>query len=201
MSDGVTAYPLSWPTGWKRTKHRQRSRFGKSYGNKPSVAAAAGFVEDQIDMLGAGLVAISTNVQTTLSGRPRSGQGEPGDPGVAVYFNLSGENRVLACDRWDKVGCNLWAIGKHIEALRGMDRWGVGSVEQAFTGYAALPADANSDWRTALGFKSDSFPTWPEVEGKFRALAFAKHPDRGGSDLEMARINTARDLARKELGG
>ena len=49
---------------------------------------------------------------------------------------------VLACDRWDRPEHNLRAIAKHVEAIRGQERWGVGSVAQAFRGYQALPSRA-----------------------------------------------------------
>jgi len=52
----------------------------------------------------------------------------------------------LACDRWDKVQDNIYAIAMTIEPLRGIERWGSGSmVEQAFTGFFALPAP-KSPW-------------------------------------------------------
>ncbi|OYE02620.1 hypothetical protein [Nostoc sp. 'Peltigera membranacea cyanobiont' 232] len=44
---------------------------------------------------------------------------------------------------------NLRAIGLHIAAMRGMERWG---VEQAFAGYQALPPQASErKWWEILG--------------------------------------------------
>jgi hypothetical protein len=60
------------------------------------------------------------------------------DPGIAVYFTLGKKRVVLACDKWAAPQENIYAIAKHVEALRGQDRWGVGSIEQAFAGYMAL---------------------------------------------------------------
>lgn len=46
----------------------------------------------------------------------------------------------FACEKWQDVYGNIYAIGKTIEALRGIERWGTGDmVEQAFTGFVALP--------------------------------------------------------------
>ena len=199
MSD-PTAYPLAWPIGWKRAPYRIRSRFGRSYTQKPSVADGVEFVERELDRLGAELICISTNLQPTLSGRPRANQATPSDPGVAVYFDLDGHQRVLACDAWDRIGCNLTAIGKHIEALRGMERWGVGNLEQAFTGYTGLPEHASElHWRTVLGFEDGEQVDESAVQRRYRASAIMKHPDRGGTHDDMARLNRARDQALREL--
>lgn len=74
-------------------------------------------------------------------GFPYPKQALPADKGVAIYFTLNSRQMCFACDRWDKVQDNIYAIAMTIEALRGIERWGSGSmVEQAFTGFVALPA-------------------------------------------------------------
>ena len=42
-------------------------------------------------------------------------------------------------------------------------------------------------------------PTPKEVDAAFKALARQKHPDVGGTELEMAHLNRARDYALLEL--
>src|SRR5262249_31741204 len=71
---------------------------------------------------------------------PYSGARKSYDVGAAVYFSLNKKPYCLPCDRWNRLPDNLAAIAAHLEAMRGMDRWGVGSIEQAFAGYKALPA-------------------------------------------------------------
>ena len=63
-------------------------------------------------------------------------------------------------------------------------------VEQAFTGFLALP-QPEQPWQV-LGLQ-DSHPTPDQVEDAYRRLAMQHHPDRGGTEAEMARINAARD--------
>ncbi|WP_197535667.1 J domain-containing protein [Sphingobium sp. SYK-6] len=140
-------------------------------------------------MLRAGYVTLSTNLETRLDGNPRSGQPEPQDPGAAVYFRLQGKDTVLACDKWDRVADNIAAIAKHIEALRGMDRWGVGTAAQAFAGYQALPAP--EQWWQVLGVPVSA--TREQINAAYRSLAMKAHPDQGGSDAAMARLNAARE--------
>jgi hypothetical protein len=146
-------------------------------------------------------VVISSNLQVTNAGRPYTKQAKVlEDPGVAVYFRLNQTALVLACDRWLSVAENMAAIAGHIEAIRAQDRYGVGSVEQAFAGYKALPADTARDWRHVFGFKAGTEPSMDEVDRAFKALARGQHPDSGGSHEMMAFLNRARDFARTEIG-
>jgi hypothetical protein len=64
------------------------------------------------------------------AGRPYVGQ-RISDSGAAVYFTRKGRDQCIACDKWDSVRDNLHAIGKTIEALRGIDRWGTGEMVDA----------------------------------------------------------------------
>lgn len=178
-----TAYPLSWPTGWPRASTRKASRFP----DRISVAQATDGLSEELRLLGVPDWdwILSTNLELRLDGLPRSNQRAPADPGVAVYFNLRDrktgkrEPRVLACDCWNRVEHNIRAITKHIEALRGMDRWGVGSVEQAFSGYKALPAPGESTarpWWTVLN--CDQAASEDVVRARYRAAVLETHPDR-----------------------
>jgi len=161
------------------------------------VAAARKRLEGELDRLNASEVVLSTNIALRLDGLPRSGQGEPSDPGVAVYFRLLGKPRTLACDRWDRVADNMAAIAGHVAAIRAVDRYGVGTLEQAFAGYAALPA-STEEWWLVLGVEPNA--TIEEVEEAFRDLAKRHHPDAGGAPGEMARLTAAREAARRALG-
>lgn len=94
------AYPLSWPLAWQRTPVSKvsRSQFGER-----SIAAAVDEVFRQLGLLGAREIVISSNLTLRADGTPRSGQVQPSDKGVAVYFKLNKADRVLACDRWNRV--------------------------------------------------------------------------------------------------
>lgn len=184
----VTANPLAWPQGWKRTRNPGRWR-----GGDHSTSRGAKALLLELDRLGAENVVVSTNLALRMDGLPRSNQ-RVDDEGVAVYFTLLDQPRVLACDRWDRVGCNLWAIAKHIESLRGQHRWGVGSIEQAFMGYAALPeASLVPDCWSLLGVSPGA--SEGEVRTAYRQLAKACHPDVGGDHRRLVELNRARDEA------
>lgn len=217
MTD-ATRCPLSWPSGWKRTVNTQRkvSRFSaSSYGTYASggsyrrsreltVADARKRLDVELERLGARDVILSTNVELTTYGEPRSGGRPPDDPGVAVYFKLHGKDRVLACDTWTTVAGNIAGIAAHIECIRGIDRYGVGTLDQAFAGYDALPppgANNRPPWRKVFGFGPEEDISTETIQSAYRELAKLLHPDlQGGSHEAMAMLNEARDAALREIG-
>ena len=178
-------WPLSWPQNWKRTPRHQRKAARFSRGDRKyssdgasswvrqrqlSVADAIGRLLAELTRLGVrdGDVLISTNIKVRLDGLPYSNQTEPEDCGVAVYFRLNKADRVLACDTWTRVADNLAAVAAHIVAIRAIDRYGVGTLDQAFAGYVGLPA-RGATWRTTLGFRPDESVTLDQVQKAFKA--------------------------------
>jgi DnaJ-domain-containing protein 1 len=76
-------------------------------------------------------------------------------------------------------------------------------LEQAFSGFAALPPAGPKPWREVLGVHGVSGEMAREVaRTRYRELAAEAHPDRaGGSHERMAEINAAYEAAKLELGG
>lgn len=200
-----SSYPLSWPLQWPRTRSPSRARFyarenGHAYRFKKQVTVADGRdrMLAELERLGATQVVISTDVPTRNDGLPYSNAAEPKDHGVAVYFRLKGEPRVLACDRWDRVADNLVALAKHVEAVRGQARWGVGSLEQAFAGYRALPAaGAKKPWWVVLGVPEDA--SLAQAQARRDELLMRHHPDRGGGADVAAEVLAAFSEAREAI--
>ena len=189
----IQAYPLQWPLGWARTKIPKRSPY------KLPLERALQELTTELRLFRAKEFVVSSNVEPRLAGLPR-GPAAATDCGVAVYWeDQQGRPRVMACDAWDSVRGNVRAVAVTINALRQIERSGASQLlERAFTGFAALPADAGaSSWREVLQVK-DGPVTRAEVESHFRAVAKAAHLD--GADKErLIEINRARDDALREL--
>lgn len=181
------AYPLHWPAGRPQSKWRESARF------KTTLGKAIQNLIREVDLLGGVNLILSSNLPLRKDGLPFSRPGYIGNPGVAAYFMLKKKPMCFACDRWDDVQDNMQAVAKTIEALRGIERWGSGGmVEQAFTGFVALPAP--TAWWQTLGLYGPN-ASKPEIEQAHRRLSMQHHPDRdGGSHDKMADINRARDL-------
>lgn len=191
--DADLRYPLHYPAGWQRSRYREKSNFNPK--GTRTFAEARDELLRQLSLLGATNVILSTNVELRRDGLPYSGRKQPDDPGVAVYFKLNKSDRVLACDRWDKVMDNIWAISKHIDSMRGQLRWGVGSLEQAFNGYQALPEKIERQWWQVLGVYPNA--STQDIKNAYRKLAKEVHPDSGGSHERMAELNWAMQEAEK----
>lgn len=197
--DSIKRFPLEWPVGWVRTLPAKRidAPF-RRYGKRLNGMDATQRLEMELERLGAKGAVLSTNVSLRLDGRPRSDE-QPRDPGVAVYFSFKGKATVLAADRYLTVADNIAAIAGHIEALRRIERYGVGTIEQALAGYRSLPADTAANWRAVFGFAADKTPTIDQLDAAYKESARTHHPDRGGTDEGMAHVNRARDYALQEL--
>lgn len=199
------AFPLQWPASRPRTKSLVRAAFnkkvtkpGKTYTTNEAltVADAIGRLQREVDLLGARQYVLSTNLELRLDGLPRSSQAEPSDRGVALYFHLGGKPHCLPCDRYDRVADNIAAIAKHIEATRAIERYGVATMSEMFTGFVSLPSYSGNHWSDVLGVSRSA--TTAEINAAYRDKAKAAHSDAGGSDAAMSRLNVARDQALKE---
>ena len=193
----VEAYPLSWPAGRNRTEdfRREAAKFDVGF------ARARDNLVDEIKRLtgttrwGDAKIVISTNLALRRDGLPLANQRQPDDVGVAVYFTYKQHQRCFACDRWMKIEHNMQAIAKTIEALRGIARWGTGDMlDAAFTGFSALPPPTGSvatdePWHQVLNVPAHA--ATEDVRMAYRRAALGAHPDKGGSNDAMARVNGA----------
>jgi hypothetical protein len=133
-------FPLDWPIGVARHRRPFRSKF-----DERTVKSACDELVAELRLFGATRVVISTNIDVTSTGLPRSSAGEPKDRGVAVYFMRKGASGreaafCIALDQYDRVACNVHAIAAVIESYRRIDRHGGGHLlEQATAGFLALP--------------------------------------------------------------
>lgn len=197
----ISAHPLTWPAAWPRTEPawRKEARFARDRRDL-TVRDGVARVLLELDRLGVrgDDVIISTNIETRMDGLPRSDRGNPGDPGAAVYWEAAQDKRrVMAIDRYTTVAGNLGAIAATLEAMRAIDRHGGAQIlERAFTGFTALPAPgAEKHWRDILG----PCQTLDEARSAYRRQAAIAHPDRGGSDHQMAELNRAWQQAQGAL--
>lgn len=222
VSEIFKAFPLQWPTGWKRTpaSERRHGQFGKVKFQEGS-APGTGWqskgdlsVWDAVERVRAELrrmrihddnIVISTNLKLRLDGMPRSDQAQPADSGVAVYWldnTVDGwPRRCMAVDAYVRVEHNLAALAAVLEAMRAIERHGGPAIlDRAFTGFAALPPPvaAARPWREvlAVGDTRDSMA----VRDAYRVARWRAHPDKGGSEEAFHAVDRAYEQAARELG-
>ncbi len=210
MTQEIRTYPLTWPHGWKRTHVKEHARFNRkerganqnySRSRDITIAEAVRYVLDELRKMGVNdwKVIISTNLQLRKDGLPYSQQKEPDDAGVAVWWQEGKGHRVIALDKYHRIADNIHAVGKTIEALRGIDRWGSGEIlQRTFTGFTALPAPASDNWWEVLGVQSHTSSA--EVTDAYKRVRFKAHPDQGGSAEEFHKVQEAYAAFKQERG-
>lgn len=201
----ITAYPLCWPQGQRRTPvHKITNAPFKMPDEKAKRELVA-----EIRRLGGRGIIISSNVPVRNDGMPYADAARRriDDAGVAVYFEYNGSQKCFACDRWQRPSENIRAIGLSIAALRGIERWGSSDmVERAFTGYTALPPPMVTEpprrnWREVLGCQHSTNENMLWVKTRYNDMAKELHPDmQTGDHNKMAELNRAYEEAKREIG-
>ncbi|MBB4017336.1 hypothetical protein GGR16_002365 [Chelatococcus caeni] len=185
----TTAFPLSWPDGFPRSKSRETGQF------RTSLAGALNNVRTSLNLFGRDSGKPVTDV--VLSSNVSLGCEKPADPGVAVWFRWQGMQVCIPVDRYATPAANLQAIHHVLEARRVELRHGtLALVMASMKGFAALPAPAGRHWSEVLGVSRTAGRD--EIEAAHRLLIRQHHPDSGGSEAAAAEINAARDAALKE---
>jgi hypothetical protein len=180
-----------------KTPSRRRSAF------KTHFDSTMKLLEREILALGAKEAVLQVDVERSeirLDGTLRA-DAKRRSPAVAVSFSSQHGLLTYPCDTYDDWRDNVRAIALALEALRAVDRYGVTSRGEQYTGWAKLPppasaspfhsrADALNVLRTIIGDRVDSL----ELEAALRECEMATHPDRGGSAETFKLVQQARKV-------
>lgn len=159
-----------------------------------------------------------TRTQIRNDGWPRGGS-SPAFPDVRLYFRSKYGNLMYECKIFESWEANLRAICLHLQNTRiDVTERGIGTGGEAYRGFAALPPGATSpaiagpEWAWPLGaamfLALTGFGTYdqtpvpiidgaregPTLDRLYREAARKAHPDAGGSNELMAKVNRARDF-------
>lgn len=186
------SFPLHWPIGYKRTQHRQPSKFKQTMPDKIQE-----LLYDELGRLKAKSIVVSSNAPLRRDGRLYTEYllKKIEDPGIAIYFKYHEQDVVMCCDQYEYPWENMYALAKGIEAIRSLNRWGVSEfIKRAFTGFNALPepmtaSQVNMKWYEVLGVAKDADKD--EIKKAYRLLAQVHHPDSGGSSGQFEKITKA----------
>lgn len=207
MGNAATRYPLFWPVGYSRERWPSTSRFGTV-----SFERARSAIFHELKLLDYAMrpdnIILSTNIPLRQDGFPYASMRQPEDKGVAVYFPYKKEAVVLCCDQWNRVEHNLWAVAKTIEAMRGIERWGVSDfLKHSFQGFNALPpkqqAPAKREWWRVFDYQAcPGKASWDlaGVNAQYKSLAKTRHPDTGGSVAAFQELSQAYQEAKTYFG-
>lgn len=191
----IEAYPLQWPAGYPRIgKPTDRYKFFPS----GLTTELYGLREELRRMKATGVV-VSSNIPVAADGNPYARYAKPVDCGIAVYFSVDNKAMAICCDKWNSVEANLRALTMSVEAMRGLDRWGVSQIlDRAFMGFKALPEKAAGfPWWEVLGVSRVC--TAMEVEEAYKKKSKIHHPNAGGEAHKWQELRNAYEEALKQL--
>lgn len=182
-------YKLNWPTDEPRTPEAQRrtkSQFNMSF-------------DRGLRLIEAELVRFrAMDVVLTHNDNRRS---KPRDAAASLFFKLGARDISICCDIYYDVQDNVRAIGKIVEAMRTIERFGGQHLSQkSFTGFVALPPPKDC-WKILGISKSVGEALSAKMRKEFVSDAFRDRVKEGhGTGADMAILVDARDEALKQLG-
>lgn len=133
-----------------------------------------------------------------LDGLPRGDARAPQHPGIVINFESHHGPLQYMTDAYDHWRANVRAIALGLEALRAVDRHGITSTGEQYTGFRQLTAGSSITSSDAARTLITDLVTGPGgiIQGDLtrehyrRALKVA-HPDHGGSTETLAAVRDA----------
>lgn len=191
----IESYPLQWPAGYPRT-----ARPAGNYKFYPQTfAGERQNLVIELHRMKALNIVVSTNVPLKPDGNPYASYAKPVDVGVAVYFSIENKAMALCCDKWDTLEANMKALKMSVDAMRGLDRWGVSDIlNRAFMGFKALPEKAAGfPWWEVLGVSRVC--TKEEVIEGYKNKSKIHHPNAGGEPHKWQELQEAYEQGLKQM--
>lgn len=122
MSEIRYEFPLRMPPNWRMTPSNQRQH-STSFPPTLSIDDALRMLEDELNSLGIRDVGVFTNTQGLNNPRLRKSEGQ--NSGVTLQFGRSGQVAWMACDKWQYLEHNIYALHLAVRAIRNLEQWGI----------------------------------------------------------------------------
>lgn len=172
--------PIShWPPEFSRTRN-----FSNPF--RAGWSDTLHTLQFELEKLGAREVVIEIALdegEIRLDGWPRANS-RPRHPGVIVSFESKHGPLRYGTDAFPDWQANVRAIALGLEALRKVDRYGIGKRGEQYQGWKALPSGEAS-------LRERGRDLIQEHGGERQAL-MATHPDHGGDPADFAAVQAAR---------
>lgn len=198
----VRFHPLTdWPRRFTPAdKRKSRWSFRASW------ADTLNLLDDELQKLDARDIVIAVALEPgdiRIDGWPRSNAREPRHPGVILSFTSKHGPLQYATDVYEMWQHNVRAIALGLQALRAVDRYGITSTGEQYTGWKALgTGNAGAvNGSPGLTSKQEAERLLCEVVGEhmgalplkslYRQALVKTHPDRGGDAGRFAAVRQA----------
>lgn len=197
--------PLRWPSTRPATPApRQRADHG--FSANMSLDESIKFLQDEIVQLNPRAASLSTDIENITNLRARRPIGAR--TGACLEIKLHNDRYTLACDRWQKLEHNIYALHLALRQLKNIERWGLADLETLLCAFAP-----NAGQAAAAHIPSVSAGDEPSIPGWMRTLglgptatlddATAVYHRRArassGNDSKLIALNAAMAEAKKHL--
>jgi hypothetical protein len=195
-------YPLTLPSGWVSASMNARG-INPAFPRSTSIAEALRYLEDETRHLPTAHATLYSNYQHVANERLRKKIGNDG--GATLRFRCYDREHTLACDHWQTVEQNIYALHLALRALRNFEEWGVSTFEYALSLFSgnlttketASPAPGGEislpAWMLALGIGPGA--ALEDANAVYRRRA----KEISGDEEALLALNQAIEEARRHL--
>ena len=185
---------LEWPESFPRTPPEDRETYPGNF--RVSTRRAFQNILSELQtwegvtdvQLGSGADHLKQNPNL-----PYANASQPDDPGVVAYFTKDGEQMAAACDRWDNLRDNGQDLYKYLHETRMQEQRGTVTAESEYQKLRLPSAEdavaAEASPYAVLDVDPDALSD--EIRDAYRERVKVAHPDRGGSEREFQRVQSA----------
>jgi hypothetical protein len=190
--------PLRFPDGWERTLPHQ-TMFNPQFAQNVNITDGVRYVQDEVTAIQANSAKLFTNYNSLLSDRSRTKQGL--SEGASLQITVGSCQAFLACDRWQSLAQNLYALHLAIRHTRLFQDWGIVSTERILGIFDSRPTTKQintsdtyvPEWMQFLGLGSTA--TLADANAIYRQRAKIVAHDEDA----LLQLNQAIEQARASL--
>lgn len=203
MPDIRYEYPVKFPNGWTPTPPSARI-FNTGFPRTLTLTEALRYLEEEVKKFPFAAAAVYTNFQHVTNDRLRKKVGN--DTATAsLAIKAYGREHMIACDHWQVLDHNIYAIHLALRAIRNFEEWGVATQAYAlslFSGNITIKDIVHDmeeegyglpQWMTALGLGPTA--TLEDANAVYRRRA----KEIGQNEEGLVELNQAIEEARRHL--
>ncbi len=204
MAEIKYEHPLKLPSGWHSTPPSARV-FNTSFPRTLSLDEALRFLTEEIHHYPFSAAAIYTNFQHITNDRLRKKVGND-TSAASVMLKCFGREHMLACDHWQILEHNIYALHLALRAVRNMEEWAIATKSYALslfsgniTAHDTISKGTEGDasgldaWMLDLGLGPTA--TLEDANAVYRRRA----RDLNEEEDAMLKLNQSIEEARKHL--
>ena len=190
-------YPLNWPSYIPATALRQQ-RSDNGFSTNMTLSDVLLFLDEELSSAGIKQAVLYSDYEQINIERLRKKIGNR--TGTCLHIKYRERNYIIACDRWQKLDHNIYALHLAFRQWANMEKWGIANMSILLTGFAidsndsitfAKEIEGNDDCLQFFGLGATATLDDATAIYHRRAKTIASNED------ELVKLNQAMDEVRK----